>query len=44
MKFSPLDWLAVAAYFAITLIFGTYFRQRSGKSTEHETGFRPLPG
>ena len=34
MKFSPLDWLAVAAYLAITLILGIYFRQRSGKSTE----------
>ena len=34
MKFTLLDWFAILAYLAITLLLGIYFRRRSGKSTE----------
>src|ERR1700723_3579791 len=34
MTFTALDWVAILAYFAITLLLGLYFRRRSGKSTE----------
>jgi Na+/proline symporter len=34
MHFSMLDWLAVAAYLLITLLFGLYFRSRSGRSLD----------
>jgi SSS family solute:Na+ symporter len=32
--FTLLDWSAIAAYLAITLLLGLYFRRISGKSTE----------
>jgi SSS family solute:Na+ symporter len=31
MRLTPLDWSAVVAYFAVTLILGLYFRRRSGR-------------
>jgi Na+/proline symporter len=34
MTFTPLDWAAIVAYLAITLVLGLYFRRRSGQSTE----------
>src|SRR5277367_6008904 len=34
MTFTALDWVAILAYFAITLMLGLFFRRRSGKSTE----------
>jgi len=34
MNFSLLDWSAVAAYLAITLLLGLYFRSRSGRSVD----------
>ena len=34
MTFTALDWIAILAYFAITLLLGLYFRRRAGKSTE----------
>ena len=34
MIFTLLDWSAIAAYLAITLLLGLYFRRISGKSTE----------
>ena len=34
MHFSILDWVAIIAYLAITLILGLYFRRRSGRSVD----------
>jgi solute:Na+ symporter, SSS family len=34
MQFTLLDWSAILAYLAITLLLGLYFRRSSGKSTE----------
>jgi len=34
MKFTFLDWFAVLAYLAITLLLGLYFRRSSTRSTE----------
>ena len=34
MNFTLLDWSAVIAYLAITLLLGLYFRSRSGKSMD----------
>jgi solute:Na+ symporter, SSS family len=34
MRFTALDWLAILAYLAITLLLGLYFRRRSGRTTE----------
>src|SRR5512142_2747471 len=34
MSFSLLDWSAVAAYLAITLVLGLYFRRRSARSVD----------
>jgi Na+/proline symporter len=34
MNFTFLDWAAILAYLAITLLLGLYFRRRSGRSTE----------
>src|SRR5512146_2432939 len=34
MNFTALDWAAIVAYLAITLVLGLYFRRRSGQSTE----------
>ena len=34
MNFSFLDWTAIVAYLAITLILGLYFRRRSGQSVD----------
>ncbi len=34
MNFTALDWTAIVAYLAITLVLGLYFRRRSGRSTE----------
>ena len=34
MNFSFLDWSAVVAYLAITLLLGLYFRSRSGRSVD----------
>src|SRR6202142_1034221 len=34
MTFTLLDWSAIAAYLAITLLLGLYFRRSSGKSAE----------
>ncbi len=34
MTFTLLDWAAIVAYLAITLVLGLYFRRRSGRSTE----------
>src|SRR6202050_2790802 len=34
MTFTALDWVAILAYFAITLLLGLYFRRRAGTSTE----------
>src|SRR6266849_106517 len=34
MKLTLLDWAAIFAYLAITLLMGLYFRRRSSKSTE----------
>ncbi len=34
MNFTALDWTAIVAYLAITLVLGLYFRRRSGQSTE----------
>jgi solute:Na+ symporter, SSS family len=34
MNFTVLDWSAVIAYLAITLVLGLYFRRRSGKSID----------
>ena len=34
MTFTLLDWSAVVAYLAITLILGLYFRSRSGRSVD----------
>jgi Na+/proline symporter len=34
MHFTILDWSAVVAYLAITLVLGLYFRGRSGKSVD----------
>lgn len=34
MNFTVLDWSAIVGYLLITLIFGLYFRRRSGKSVD----------
>ncbi len=34
MRFTLLDWSAVAAYLAITLVLGLYFRRRSARSVD----------
>src|ERR671935_439032 len=34
MNFTALDWTAIVAYLAITLIRGLYFRSRSGRSVD----------
>jgi solute:Na+ symporter, SSS family len=34
MNFTVLDWSAIIAYLAITLVLGLYFRRRSGKSID----------
>jgi SSS family solute:Na+ symporter len=34
MKLSLSDWWAIAAYLALTLLLGLYFRRRSSRSTE----------
>jgi SSS family solute:Na+ symporter len=34
MNFTLLDWSAIVAYLAITLMLGLYFRSRSGKSVD----------
>jgi solute:Na+ symporter, SSS family len=34
MKFTLLDWSAIAGYLLITLVLGLYFRRRSGKSMD----------
>ncbi len=34
MNFTPLDWSAIAAYLAITLVMGLWFRRRSGRSVD----------
>ncbi len=34
MNFTLLDWAAIVAYLAVTLVLGLYFRRRSGQSTE----------
>src|SRR5271155_1703370 len=34
MTFTALDWVAILAYFAITLLLGLFFRRRSRDSTE----------
>jgi solute:Na+ symporter, SSS family len=34
MRFTLLDWTAVVAYLAITLVLGLYFRRRSGRSVD----------
>src|SRR5271155_1110365 len=34
MTFTALDWVAILAYFAITLMLGLFFRRRSRDSTE----------
>jgi SSS family solute:Na+ symporter len=34
MTLTFLDWSAIAAYFAVTLALGLYFRRRSSRSTE----------
>jgi len=33
MKITPIDWLVVAAYFAINLLIGLYYRKRASAST-----------
>jgi Na+/proline symporter len=34
LQLTPSDWAAIAAYLAITLALGLYFRRRSSRSTE----------
>nr|MDQ3804818.1 Na+:solute symporter [Acidobacteriota bacterium] len=34
MKLSSLDWLIIAAYFALSLVIGLYYARRAGRSTE----------
>jgi SSS family solute:Na+ symporter len=34
MRFTLLDWTAVIAYLAITLVLGLFFRRRSGRSVD----------
>src|SRR5918992_5865962 len=34
MKLSSLDWLIIAAYFALSLAVGLYYAKRAGRSTE----------
>ncbi|HWR16143.1 MAG TPA: sodium:solute symporter family protein [Terriglobales bacterium] len=34
MNFTVLDWSAIVAYLAITLLLGLYFKSRSGKSVD----------
>jgi len=44
MSFSTLDWLIVAAYFAISLAIGLYYSRRAGASTgEYFLSGRDLP-
>ena len=33
MKITPIDWLVVAAYFAINLLIGLYYRKKASAST-----------
>src|SRR5579863_2832102 len=33
MKITPLDWLVVAAYFALNLLIGLYYRKKASAST-----------
>ncbi|HEV2912992.1 MAG TPA: sodium:solute symporter family protein [Pyrinomonadaceae bacterium] len=34
MKLNLLDWLIIAAYFALSLVIGLYYAKRAGRSTE----------
>jgi len=34
MRFTPVDWIAILSYLAITLLLGLFFRRRSGRTTE----------
>ncbi len=34
MKLSSLDWLIIAAYFALSLAVGLFYARRAGRSTE----------
>ncbi len=34
MKLVTLDWLIIAAYFALSLVIGLYYARRAGRSTE----------
>lgn len=34
MKLNLLDWLIIAAYFALSLVIGLYYARRAGRSTE----------
>ncbi|HEX5733189.1 MAG TPA: sodium:solute symporter family protein [Blastocatellia bacterium] len=34
MKLVTIDWLIIAAYFALSLVIGLYYARRAGKSTE----------
>jgi Na+/proline symporter len=34
MKLSLIDWLIIAAYFALSLVVGLYYARRAGRSTE----------
>ncbi|HVZ61534.1 MAG TPA: hypothetical protein VG892_12190, partial [Terriglobales bacterium] len=34
MKLTPLDWTAIAAYLAVTLILGLFVRARSARSVD----------
>ena len=33
MKITPIDWLVVAAYFAVNLLIGLYYRKKASAST-----------
>jgi Na+/proline symporter len=44
MQLSPLDWLVVAGYFALSLAVGLAFTRRAGRSTdEYFLGGRTIP-
>jgi solute:Na+ symporter, SSS family len=34
MTLTPIDWLIIAAYFALSLLIGLYYTRRAGSSTE----------
>jgi hypothetical protein len=34
MKLNLIDWLIIAAYFALSLVMGLYYAKRAGRSTE----------